>query len=80
MGLSRLKNKAEYTNVLFGLMPEEFTLPELQRLYELVLGKPLYKANFRTKIKAYLEPTGKKKSQKGAKRSPELYRFKRESV
>ena len=75
MGLHRLQNKAEYTNVLFGLMPEEFTLPELQRLYETVLGKPLYKANFRRKISAYVEATGTKKVQEGTKRSPELYRF-----
>lgn len=75
MGLSRLRNKAEYTNVLFGLMPEEFTLPELQKLYETVLGKTLYKANFRKKISRYLEPTGTKKVQEGTKRSPELYRF-----
>lgn len=75
MGISRLRNKAEYTNVLFGLMPEEFTLPELQRLYETVLGKSLYKANFRRKISAYVEATGTKKTQQGAKRSPELYRF-----
>ncbi len=75
MGLHRLRNKAEYTNVLFGLMPEEFTLPELQRLYETVLGKPLYKANFRRKISAYVEATGAKKVQEGTKRSPELYRL-----
>lgn len=77
MGLHRLRNKAEYTNVLFGLMPEEFTLPELQRLYETVLGKPLYKANFRRKISVYVEATGTKKVQEGTKRSPELYRFRR---
>lgn len=75
MGMQRLRNKAEYTNILFGLMPEEFTLPELQKLYETVLGKQLYKANFRKKISAYVEATGAKKNQEGAKRSPELYRF-----
>lgn len=75
MGLSRLRNKAEYTNILFGLMPEEFTLPELQKLYETVLGKSLYKANFRKKISCYVEATGTKKVQEGVKRSPELYRF-----
>lgn len=75
MGISRLRNKAEYTNVLFGLMPKEFTLPELQKLYETVLGKQLYKANFRKKISDYVEATGTKKNQEGTKRSPELYRF-----
>lgn len=78
MGISRLRNKAEYTNVLFGLMPEVFTLPELQRLYEVVLGKPLYKSNFRKKISGYVEAIGAKKSQEGTKRSPELYRFRKE--
>lgn len=75
MGIARLRNKAEYTNILFGLMPEEFTLPELQKLYETVLGKQLYKSNFRKKISCYVEGTGRKKYQEGTKRSPELYRF-----
>lgn len=78
MGISRLRNKAEYTNILFGLMPEEFTLPELQKLYETVLGKQLYKSNFRKKISSFVESTGVKKNQEGTKRSPELYRFRKE--
>lgn len=78
MGISRLRNKAEYTNILFGLMPEEFTLPELQKLYETVLGKQLYKSNFRKKISGFVEAIGAKKNQEGAKRSPELYRFRKE--
>ncbi|MDE7366085.1 MAG: NUDIX hydrolase [Lachnospiraceae bacterium] len=77
MGISRLRNKAEYTNILFGLMPEEFTLPELQKLYETVLGKQLYKSNFRKKISSFVESTGAKKNQEGTKRSPELYRFRK---
>lgn len=80
MGISRLRNKAEYTNVLFGLMPPEFTLPELQKLYETVLGKPLYKANFRKKISGYVEATGTKRNQEGTKRSPELYRFREQRI
>lgn len=79
MGINRLRNKAEYTNILFGLMPEEFTLPDLQKLYETVLGKHLYKANFRKKISGFVEATGEKKNQEGSKRRPELYRF-RETV
>ena len=75
-GLCRLRNKAEYTPILFGLMDSEFTLPELQKLYETVLGKSLYKANFRTGIKKYVEPVGRKKENSGLGRSPELYRYK----
>jgi ADP-ribose pyrophosphatase YjhB (NUDIX family) len=79
-GLCRLRNKAEYTPILFSLMDEEFTLPELQRLYETVLGKKLYKANFRGQIRKYVESTGKKRTNNGLGRSPELYRYKGESV
>jgi ADP-ribose pyrophosphatase YjhB (NUDIX family) len=75
-GLCRLRNKAEYTPVLFGLMDTKFTLPELQKLYETVLGKKLYKANFRNNIMKYVEPTGMKKVNNGLGRLPELYRYK----
>lgn len=49
-GLSRLRNKVLYTDVAFGLMPKRFTLPDLQKVYEVILGKPLYKTNFRGKM------------------------------
>jgi ADP-ribose pyrophosphatase YjhB (NUDIX family) len=77
-GLCRLRNKAEYTSLLFGLMDEEFTLPDLQRLYETVLGKKLYKANFRNSISDKVEFTGKKRVGSGRGRAPELYRYKGE--
>lgn len=48
--IERLKNKVEYTTIAFSLMPEKFTLTELQRVYEILLDKPLFKANFRRKI------------------------------
>ena len=48
--LERLKNKVEYTTIAFNLLPEKFTLTELQQVYEVLLDKPLLKANFRRKI------------------------------
>lgn len=48
--VERLKNKIEYTDIAFSLMPECFTLTELQQVYEVILGKELLKANFRRKI------------------------------
>lgn len=48
--IERLKNKIEYTDIAFSLMPERFTLTELQQVYEVILGKELLKANFRRKI------------------------------
>ena len=46
----RLRNKVEYTDIAFNLMPEKFTLTDLQQVYEILLGRSLYKKNFRTKI------------------------------
>lgn len=48
--LERLKNKIEYTDIAFALLPERFTLTELKKLYEVITGKVLYDANFRDKM------------------------------
>lgn len=50
MAIDRIRNKIEYTPIAFNLVNEFFTLPELQKVYEIILGKKLYKANFRNKI------------------------------
>lgn len=57
MGLERLKNKIEYTNIAFELMPKKFTLFELQKAYEIILNKKLDKSNFRKTIIGKLEKT-----------------------
>lgn len=76
-GIMRLRNKAEYTDVVFNLMGERFTLPDLQRAYEIMLGHPLYKKNFRAKIKDKVVATGEKgKSITGNKMSS-LYIYKK---
>ncbi len=46
-GISRLKNKIEYTDIVFNMMPEYFTLGELQQVYEVILGKKLLDPAFR---------------------------------
>jgi len=48
--IERLRNKLEYSNVGFQLLPAKFTLSALQSLHEAILGKPLDKRNFRRKI------------------------------
>ncbi|MDP4183470.1 MAG: NUDIX domain-containing protein [Bacillota bacterium] len=48
--LERLKNKIEYTDIAFNLMPELFTLSELQQVYEIILDKELLAAAFRRKV------------------------------
>lgn len=48
--VERLRGKVEYTDIIFNLMPPVFTLTELQRVYEIILGKELLAPAFRRKI------------------------------
>lgn len=75
----RLANKVEYTLIAFHLVPEGFTLPNLQKVYEILLGKPLYKANFRKKISEFIEETEFQTSG-DAHRPSRIYRLKKEYV
>jgi 8-oxo-dGTP diphosphatase len=74
--LNKLKENLELSSVAFQLLPEKFTLTELQRVYELVLGKPLDKRNFRKKILAsdILKDTSETKME-GYHRPAQLYSF-----
>lgn len=53
-GIERLRNKIEYTDIIFHLMPERFTLTELQQVQELILDEKLYTAHFRRKVEQKL--------------------------
>jgi len=46
----RIRNKLNYTNVGFELLPAKFTLTELQLVHEAILGEALDKRNFRRKL------------------------------
>lgn len=74
--LSRVRNKVEYTNIVYSLLPDTFSLSELQRVYEIILGRALDKRNFRKKINSLdlVEPTGEERRD-GAHRPARLYRF-----
>jgi 8-oxo-dGTP diphosphatase len=74
--LSRLRGKLDYTTIAFRLLPEQFTLRELQQVYEIILHRRLDKRNFRKKILStgILEDTGAKKME-GTHRPARLYRF-----
>ncbi len=74
-GRERIRNKVNYTDIAFSLVPEEFTLPQLQKIYEILLGQDLYKANFRKKIAQQSIATDKMQS--GTKHRPSrIYRKK----
>lgn len=48
--LERLQSKVNYTTICFQLLEKEFTLSELQRVYEIILAEKLDKRNFRKKM------------------------------
>lgn len=80
-GLDRLGSKLNYTNIAFGLLPDNFTLTELQNTYEIILNKKLDKRNFRKKILSTdLLSTVGQKSSSGAHRPAELFRFKKKEI
>ncbi len=74
----RLRGKVRYQPIGFELLPEKFTLTQLQKLYELILEQPLDKRNFRKKVAKLdiLEETGEVE-QDVARRAARLYRFDR---
>ena len=74
-GISRLKNKLEYTDIVFNMMPEYFTLGELQQVYEVILGKKLLDPAFRRIIANKVEKTDKIR-QGGGHRPSVLFKYK----
>ena len=71
----RLRTKVRYQPLGFELLPESFTLSELQMLYERILGQPLDKRNFRKWILArdLLKPLDRHRQTRG--RPAQLYRY-----
>jgi 8-oxo-dGTP diphosphatase len=74
--VARVRAKLEYTNIAYGLLPEQFTLRELQDAYEAIHQRPLDRRNFRKRMLStgVIEPTGESRRE-GAHRPAALYRF-----
>jgi 8-oxo-dGTP diphosphatase len=73
--LERLRSKLAYTNIVYSLLPREFTLGELQDIYEIIIGRPLDRRNFRKKLLALglLRPL--RRQRRGRHRPARLYAF-----
>jgi len=75
--VERLRKKVWESNFAFQLMPEEFTLTELQKVYEVILAEKLDKRNFRKKIlELKILKNLKKKKMEGVHRPAAVYGFK----
>jgi len=79
--VNRLRAKAGYSNIVYGLLPESFRLSDLQKMYEIILNEKIDKRNFRKRMleTGLLQETGKK-DLTGAHRPAMLYRFKQREV
>jgi 8-oxo-dGTP diphosphatase len=78
--LTRLRYKLEYSAVGFELLPQRFTLSELQSAYEVILGEKLDRGNFRKKLRRaeVVEATREYRTTGG--RPARLYRFRDDAV
>ena len=78
----RLRSKLEYTNVAYSLLPKQFTLSDLQQVYEAIIDRELDKRNFRRRMLSLgiIKPAAGRRME-GAHRPAQLYAFtKREPI
>lgn len=76
--LRRIRGKGAYSILPARLLPETFSLPDLQRTYETVMGAPLDKSSFRRKVMELglvEEVEGESQEPAGAGRRAKLYRL-----
>ncbi|WP_140636125.1 NUDIX hydrolase [Methylibium rhizosphaerae] len=78
--VGRVRTKSQYSSLPVYLCGERFTLPQLQAVYEAVLGEPINKVSFRRKLEelAMLEPIEGAMESGGAHRPAQLYRLRKE--
>lgn len=77
--LARLKSKLEYTNIAYNLLPRVFTFAQFEKLYSLILDRPIDRRNFRRRILAMGLLKRLPAERRGAHRPAALYRFSRRS-
>ena len=56
-GINELRKKAKYSDIIFNMMPDKFTIGELKQVYEIILNKELINSAFRRVIASKIEPT-----------------------
>ncbi len=74
--LEAVRHRLDLAPIAFRLLPSSFTLSDLQRVYEILLGRRLHKASFRRALQAasLVQPTGEWRSE-GRGRPAQLFRF-----
>lgn len=80
LAVSRVQGKSQYSSLPVHLCGDKFTLPQLQAVYEAVLGEPINKVSFRRKVEelGIVEPIEGEMETGRANRPAQLYRLRRE--
>jgi 8-oxo-dGTP diphosphatase len=74
--LETMRRQLNFQPIGYNLLPEKFTMPELQRLYETILGKTLDRRNFQRKMLGYgILDRLEERRKGGAHKAPYLYKF-----
>ncbi|ALG66805.1 NUDIX hydrolase [Beggiatoa leptomitoformis] len=74
--ITRLRSKLDYTDIAVHLLPKEFTLSELQRVYEIIMQEKLNKSSFRQRVdRAGIVKPIKGRMRTGSNRPAQLYQF-----
>ena len=78
--LKTLRHQLSYQPIGYNLLPDKFTMPDLQQLYEVVLGESLDRRNFQKRMLSYgiLDRLDERKPG-GAHKAPHLYRFNKDA-
>ena len=76
-GIFNLRKKAEHSDIIFNLMPEEFTVGELKQVYEIILGKKLINSVFRRWVANRLTPV-QEKIKTGGHRPSQKFTYKKD--
>lgn len=74
-GLLRIRNKVLYSDIAFNLVRKQFTLPDLQKVFELILGRALFKKNFRKKVAPLIRYLDRKDKTVTSNKRSELYEY-----
>lgn len=77
--IERFRSKVEYTSLPAHLLPSEFTLRDLQQIYEVVLGRPMERVSFRKRMldAGFLDEAAGQRREGNAKRPSQLYKIRR---
>ena len=75
-GIIDIRKKANNTDIIFNLMPKEFTIGELKQVYEIIQGKVLINSAFRRAIASKVEPV-KETIKTGGHRPSQMFKYRR---